>query len=40
MFCYHLVYPERHRDTSKGRAFRDWLFEEIGRAGPNGSPRV
>ena len=31
VFCYHLVYPERHRETPKVRAFRDWLFAEIGR---------
>lgn len=30
-FCYHLVYPERHRTTAKVQAFRDWLFDEIER---------
>jgi len=29
-FCYHVVYPDRHRSTAKVQAFRDWLFEEIG----------
>ena len=32
-FCYHLVYPERHRTTAKVQAFRAWLFDEIGRDG-------
>lgn len=30
-FGYHVVYPERHRDTPKVRAFRDWLFDEATR---------
>ena len=34
VFCYHLVYPERHRDTPKVRAFRDWLLAEVERDAP------
>ena len=34
VFCYHLVYPERHRGAPKVRAFRDWLFEEVERDAP------
>ena len=29
--CYYVVYPERLRESAKVRAFRDWLFDEIGR---------
>jgi len=29
VFCYFLVYPERHRSTPKVLAFRDWLFAEV-----------
>ena len=32
-FCYHVVYPERHRTTAKVQAFRDWLFDEVRRDG-------
>ena len=31
VFCYYLVYPERHRESAKVRAFRGWLFEEAAR---------
>ena len=30
-FRYFLVYPERHRETPKVLAFRDWLIDEIAR---------
>ena len=30
-FCYFVVYPERHRESAKVRAFRDWLFDEVER---------
>jgi len=34
VFCYFLVYPERHRSTPKVLAFRDWLFAEVLRDEP------